>query len=108
VESATPWERRTLPFAPLRAAITDANHWRHRDLADLPDAERQAYYRATRNGRILPRSAEALCDAYGWHPREIWTHDEWDQLAEYEATDEREGARRRGRKYRRARKKAAA
>jgi hypothetical protein len=108
LESATPWERRTLPFAPLAAAITDAHRWRCRDLADLPDKERQAYYRARRSGRILPRSAEALCDRYGWHPREIWTRHEWDQLAAYEGTKKRELARRRGRKYRESRKKAAA
>ena len=107
MESATPWERRTLPFAPLHTAITDANHWRRLDLADLPDAERQAYYRAKRSGRILPLSAEALCDRYGWHPREIWTRDEWDQLAQFEATPQREAARRKARRYR-ARRKAAA
>jgi hypothetical protein len=108
VKSATPWERRTLPFAPLKAAITEANRYRHRDLADLPDAERQAYYRAHRSGRILPLSAEALCNIYGWHPREIWTHREWDQLAAYEATPAREAARRRARAYRERRKAAAA
>jgi len=114
VESATPSERRTLPFAPLAAAINQRIAIRRqqpgahlRDLNDLGDKQRQRYYRAQRRGRITIDAADDLCDIFGWHPREIWTGREWDELAEYEADPERERIRRNHRAYR-ARKKARA
>jgi hypothetical protein len=33
---------------------------------------KRAFYRARRRGWVLLEVAERFCDAFGWHPREIW------------------------------------
>lgn len=115
MQSATPPGRPTLPFAPLKAAIDLRLKVRkqqpgaqRRDLNDfLGENGRKRYYRATATGRISLTHAELICDLFGWHPREIWTRREWDQLADDLADRARRQHGRRQRAWR-ARKKAAA
>jgi hypothetical protein len=81
MKHATPRRHRSLPFAPLAAAISEANTRRGHSLkGTLSEADRRAYHRALAEKRITLASAEHFCDLYGWHPREIWGADgAWDQ-----------------------------
>jgi hypothetical protein len=109
VESATPRGRRTLPFAPLQAAIDHTNQSRNQSLhASLPESLRRAYHRANLEGGIPLRIAEDFCDHYGWHPRQIWgAEGAWDQLIL--GTQQRKLEDRRAKRHAaKARRKAAA
>lgn len=77
--------RQHLPAAPLLEAI----EVRRRRLAarllplfdeDATDQQRRAYERACQRGWVRLEAAELLCDAFGWHPYQIWG-DAYDQAA---------------------------
>jgi hypothetical protein len=36
---------------------------------------KRAFYRARQRGWVLLETAERFCDAFGWHPRQIWGED---------------------------------
>jgi hypothetical protein len=78
---------RRLPAAPLVAAIErhpaigkPRRGWptRLRQYAGSNGAA--AYRRAAREGWVTLRSLEALCDRFGWHPRELYG-DAYDRAA---------------------------
>lgn len=74
--------RRRLPAAPLVAAIDE--RCRRRDIPHIDllvdEAPYRAYLRARQRGTVALRVVEDLCDALGWHPRELY-QDAWDAVA---------------------------
>ena len=63
-----------LPAGPLLAAIE-----RHPAIRK-PQRGAEAYRQAARDGLVSLTALERLCDAFGWHPRELYG-DAYDQAA---------------------------
>jgi hypothetical protein len=78
---------RRLPAAPLVAAVErhpaiakPRRGWKARLRRHAGKAGVGAYQRAARDGWVGLRTAERLCDAFGWHPRELYG-DAYDRAA---------------------------
>jgi hypothetical protein len=70
---------RRLPAGPLLAAIDRHPRvrrsqwgWRTRLEQYAGKGGMAAYRQAARTGWVTLRSLEGLCDAFGWHPRELY------------------------------------
>jgi hypothetical protein len=77
--------RQHLPAAPLLEAIEVRRRRLEARLLplfdeDATDQQRRAYERACQRGWVRLEAAELLCDAFGWHPYQIWG-DAYDQAA---------------------------
>jgi hypothetical protein len=69
--------RQHLPAAPLLEAIEVRRRRLEARLLplfdeDATDQQRRAYERACQRGWVRLEAAELLCDAFGWHPYQIW------------------------------------
>jgi hypothetical protein len=78
---------RRLPAAPLVAAVErhpaiakPRRGWKTRLRRLAGKAGVGAYQRAVRDGWVSLRALERLCDAFGWHPRELYG-DAYDRAA---------------------------
>jgi hypothetical protein len=76
-----------LPAAPLLAAIerhpaigTPRRGWKSRLRRHAGKGGAAAYARAVRDGWVSLTALEHLCDAFGWHPRELYG-DAYDRAA---------------------------
>jgi hypothetical protein len=75
-----PVDRRRLPAAPLRAAITTYTKRRRRPVEELlGHALERALRDAARTGTVTVAAGERCCDRLGWHPRMVWG-DTYDQV----------------------------
>jgi hypothetical protein len=70
---------RRLPAAPLLAAVErhpavarPRRGWKTRLRRQAGKAGVDAYQRAARDGWVGLPALERLCDAFGWHPRELY------------------------------------
>ena len=66
---------RRLDAAPLVAAIQTRCHYRQQSpwrLFDKDTVLAHTYDRALREGTVTLHAVEQLCDALGWHPRELY------------------------------------
>ena len=93
---------RRLPAAPLVEAITQRADRRRIPMEHLlpSSSSSRAFYRARQHGTVTLRTAEQLCDSFGWHPRELWG-DAYDTAVwsgrhlergpDYQSPEEREG-----------------
>lgn len=66
---------RRLDAGPLVDAINERARRRRVPLERLlpvDSAELRAYWRARQRGTVTLKTAEQLCDEFGWHPRELW------------------------------------
>lgn len=78
---------RRLPAAPLLAAVEQHpavrarwRGWKTRLRRQAGKAGVRAYQQAARDGWATLRTVERLCDAFGWHPRELYG-DAYDRAA---------------------------
>jgi hypothetical protein len=79
--------RGRLPAAPLLAAIErhpaigkPRRSWKTRLRQQAGKGGAEAYRRAARDGWVSLTVLERLCDAFGWHPRELYG-DAYDRAA---------------------------